>query len=77
MVEDFRNDEELRSKYYPEIEELLRRATGGTQVFIFDHTVRKSSVSNLNTLGKSGAAAGPVNRVHCDYTAVSAPRRFE
>ena len=42
---------------------------------IFDHTVRKSGISNLNTMGKSGVAAGSVARVHCDYTAESAPLR--
>jgi len=46
-------------------------------VFIFDHTVRKSSVTKLNTLGADGQAAGSVVRVHCDYTSVSAPRRFK
>jgi len=34
-------------------------------------------VKSLNTLGAKGTAAGSVARVHCDYTADSAPRRFK
>lgn len=75
-VQNFRDDDEVRQKYYPEIEALIKKATGASHVFLFDHTVRKSSVTNLNTLGQAGAAAGSVVRVHCDYTAESAPRRF-
>jgi len=76
-VEDFTNDEEIQKTYYPEIEKLLKDATGASKVIVFDHTLRKSSVKNLNTLGAKGAAAGSVARVHCDYTAESAPRRFK
>ena len=74
-VNNFMDDGEIKSKYYPEIESLVRRATGASDVFIFDHTVRKSSVKNLNNLG-ANSAAGSVLRVHCDYTEDSAPRRF-
>ncbi len=55
---------------------MVKEATGASKVFVFDHTVRRSSVTNLNTLGAAGAAAGSVVRVHCDYDNVSAPRRF-
>ena len=74
-VKDFMDDEEIKTKYYPEIESLVKRATGASDVFLFDHTVRKSSVKNLNNLG-ANSAAGSVLRVHCDYTEDSAPRRF-
>jgi hypothetical protein len=74
-VTDFMDDEEIKTKYYPEIESLVKRATGASDVFLFDHTVRKSSVTNLNNLG-ANSAAGSVLRVHCDYTEESAPRRF-
>lgn len=57
------------------MEELIKRRTGASQVFCFDHTVRKSSAQNLNNLGKKVDAASVV-RVHCDYTDISAPRRF-
>ena len=75
-VTNFRDDEEVKSTYYAEIEELVKKATGASKVIVFDHTVRKSSVTKLNTLGAAGAAAGSVVRVHCDYDEESAPRRF-
>ena len=76
-MKDFTNDEEIQTIYYPEIEKLLKDATGASKVFVFDHTLRKSSVKNLNSLGQKGAAAGSVARVHCDYTVDGAPRRFK
>ena len=73
-VKDFRNDEEVKEVYYREIEDLVKQATGASKVFVFDHTVRKSTVTNLNAA--AGGAAGSVVRVHCDYDETSAPRRF-
>ena len=75
-VKNFLDDDEVMSVYYKEIEELLYKTTGAKKVFLFDHTVRKSTVSKLNNLGAKGEAAGSVLRVHCDYTSESAPRRF-
>jgi len=63
--------------YYKEVEDLILRTTRAKKVFIFDHTVRNSSATNLNSLGAKGQAAAPVARVHCDYTEVSAPKRFK
>jgi hypothetical protein len=74
-VNNFRDDDEVRRLYYPEMEKLVKEATGASHVLVFDHTVRNSSLSNLNTLGQEGAAAASVARVHCDYTEDSAPMR--
>ncbi|RPA95782.1 hypothetical protein L873DRAFT_1929353 [Choiromyces venosus 120613-1] len=43
IVQHIRNneDEEIEKKYYPRIEELLKKHTGANRVFIFDHTIRK------------------------------------
>ena len=76
-IKNFRDDDEVQKSYYKEVEDLLLKTTGAKKVFIFDHTVRKSSVQKLNNLGAKGEAAGSVVRVHCDYTSVSAPRRFK
>ena len=32
---------QVRSRYYPETEDLLRAATGAQRVLIFDHTIRR------------------------------------
>jgi hypothetical protein len=73
-VSDFEDDAEVSSTYYEEMIRLIKEASGAKRVFIFDHTCRESSNSNLNAL--PGGSAAPVPRVHCDYTAEGAPRRL-
>jgi hypothetical protein len=65
-VRDFYAPDEVTSVYYPEVEGLLKAATGAEKVVIFDHTVR--------SLARQGARE-PVLRVHNDYTLSSGPRR--
>ena len=60
----------VKDVYYPEMQRLVQEATGASRVIVFDHTVRESSLKNLNNLGASGVAAASVVRVHCDYTEV-------
>ncbi|TVP88207.1 MAG: methyltransferase [Pseudomonadaceae bacterium] len=67
-VEDFYSDAQVRQSYYPEIEALIKAATGASRVIIFDHTRRRDDG------GKSGAKA-PAVRAHNDYTEQSAPQR--
>jgi hypothetical protein len=73
-VVNFRDDEEVARTYYPEMRDLIKEASGATRVMIFDHTVRNTMSTNLNT--EAGGTAAPVPRVHCDYTADGAPRRL-
>jgi hypothetical protein len=75
-VKDFRDDEEVAARYYDEVIRLVKEASGADRVLVFDHTVRSTESQSLNSLEK-GAAAAAVPRVHCDYTAVSAPRRLK
>ncbi|MEX3763993.1 CmcJ/NvfI family oxidoreductase [Paraburkholderia phenoliruptrix] len=66
---DFSDPEKIRTAYYPESEDLLKKATGARRVVIFDHTLRD---------GDAGRAAGirePVRYIHNDQTFVSGPRR--
>jgi len=64
---DFRSDESIKTKYYPEIEELLlKQVPGAHKVVIFDHTVR---------LADADAKRGPVLRAHVDQTVRSAAWR--
>jgi hypothetical protein len=70
-VVDFYDAAEVRDAYYPEIERLVRAATGAAEVVIFDHTVR-------NTAPEQQAARRvrePAASVHNDYTDRSAPQR--
>jgi hypothetical protein len=70
-VRDFYDQEEVKRVYYPEVERLLKEATGAAKVVIFDHQVRNLPLAqrgekNAREYGKS---------VHNDYTAKSGPRR--
>jgi hypothetical protein len=70
-VQDFYDQEEVKRIYYPEVERLLKEATGAEKVVIFDHQVRNLPLAqrgekNAREYGKS---------VHNDYTAKSGPRR--
>ncbi|KAF2431428.1 hypothetical protein EJ08DRAFT_670030 [Tothia fuscella] len=62
---DFSDDEKIKREYYPEVEQLLKDATGAKRILIFDHTIRRPDTSGANPL------RGPVRRVHIDqsYTA--------
>lgn len=69
-VVDFFDEDTVRDVYYPEVDALLRAATGAEKIVIFDHTLRNTAH------GKSGAhirEAG--NSVHNDYTVASAAKR--
>ena len=71
MVSDFYDDEQVRRVYYPEVEHLLRAATGASRVVVFDHTVRLEDDAHRD----ERAVRGPVHAVHNDYTERSGPRR--
>lgn len=40
VEKDFDNEERIKSAYYKEVEELLKKEAGAKRVFIFDHTLR-------------------------------------
>jgi hypothetical protein len=65
---DWASDETVRGDYYPEVERLLLSSVPGSpkRVFIFDHTIRRTS---------PGATRGPVRRAHVDQTTESATER--
>lgn len=58
---------DISKVYYPEVEAVLRHATGATEVLIFDHTIR---ITGSDTVRR------PVQNVHNDYTHESAPVRL-
>ena len=71
-VRDFFDDEEVRRVYYPEVERVVKQATGAYRVHIFDHTTRRRVESAQD---RSDAPRQPVQRVHIDHTARSGPQR--
>ena len=40
VEQDFTNDDRIKERYYPEVEEILKKVAGAKRVFIFDHTIR-------------------------------------
>jgi hypothetical protein len=41
-VKDFYEESEIRSVYYPEIEQLVKQTAGAKRVLVFDHTLRSA-----------------------------------
>ena len=70
---DFYNEQEVRSVYYPEAENILKEATGAERVFIFDHTIRRRIPGSEDR--RADAPRQPVPRVHVDHTEKSGPQR--
>jgi hypothetical protein len=63
-VGDFRDEQALRSTYYPAVERLVCEVTGATRALVFDHTHRSSAVSRRASDGTDIA----VDEAHNDYT---------
>ena len=70
-VADFFDLEQLQSVYYPEVEQLIKSASGAARVVIFDHTLR----SGDQTEREAKLIREPVLSAHNDYTEWSGPNR--
>jgi len=62
---DFLDEERIKTVYYKEVEELLKKEAGAKRVFIFDHTIRRNYVDDPTGTRE---IRGPVERVHIDQT---------
>ena len=60
----------VRAEYYPEMETLVKQATGAVRVVAFDHNVRSGEIA---ARGENGVQK-PVRFAHNDYTLLSGPR---
>jgi len=69
-VENFYDENEITSAYYPECERVIKEATGAARVVAFDHIVRNAAMS-----AKANTIKIPAKRVHNDYTVWSSPMR--
>jgi len=70
-VVDFYDEKEVKAVYYPEVEQLVKEATGATKVVVFDHNVRCATKAER----KESNANMPVMMAHNDYTLKSGPQR--
>ena len=72
-VREFGDAGRIEREYYPEVAELVRRATGAAFVHVFDHNVRFASQEEQRRQN----VRGPVQFAHNDYTEASAPKRID
>ena len=78
-ITDFRDEEAIKSVYYPEVAELALAATGAKQAFVFDHLVRKREAGRpALTFGRRGRGEKPAanGQIHNDYTEKSGRERL-
>ena len=70
-VSDFFDPAQLKSIYYPEVEELIKKAAGASRVAVFDHTLRSGDAAAR----EAKLLREPVLSAHNDYTEWSGPNR--
>jgi hypothetical protein len=70
-VADFYDEAAVKAVYYPEVERLVKAATGARRVVIFDHTLRNAAKTERD----GSFVREAVQRVHNDYTVKSGPQR--
>lgn len=75
---NWRDDDELKQVYFPEVAELLKRETGCKYVFSYEWHVRTGTLEEALATESKGAVDinGPVRRVHIDEAPESARREF-
>jgi hypothetical protein len=67
---NFYDNAEVIAVYYPEVERIVKQATGAARVLVFDHNVRRGP----ETEAVKGVRE-PVKYAHNDYTLKSGPQR--
>jgi len=70
-VSNFYDPGQVQSLYYPEVEQLVKEATGAARVVPFEHDVRCAAKARRGI----SAVREPVKVVHDDYTEKSSPER--
>ena len=71
--EAFDDDQALKSDFYPQIIDFVKRHSGAKRVVVFDHTIRKRMPADLKVQTEIQRPA--VMLVHSDYTVKSGPQR--
>jgi hypothetical protein len=70
-MKNFYDEDEVRSVYYKETEELVKQTSGANRVLVFDHTLRSADMATREVKQISA----PVRHAHNDYTEWSGPQR--
>src|SRR6476646_3777758 len=70
-VNDFFDEAQLKTVYYPEVERLIESVSGASRVVLFDHTLRSGDENER----EQKLVREPVLSAHNDYTEWSGPQR--
>lgn len=86
---DFYAEDQILSQYYDHCCQLVKKITGASKVYAFDHNIRVSSKNSwlnepnynkpeykVKEIKGGSEVLSPANVVHNDYTLTSAPRRI-
>ena len=68
---DFRDQDEIRAVYYPEMERLIKEVSGASRIHMFDHTLRAGD----DVSDDAKWMRETVKNAHNDYTNWSGPQR--
>merc|ERR1719433_319370 len=69
-------EDQIITKYYPHIQNMLKKATGASHVYAFDHNVRSAAGKKSGRKIKGGnLVQGPALISHADYTLTSSGDR--
>ncbi|HEY5799327.1 MAG TPA: CmcJ/NvfI family oxidoreductase [Burkholderiaceae bacterium] len=73
----FDDGDDVRRRYFPEMEELALSVSGASRAVVFDHVLRRRAPGSLSPFGaREGHRPSAATRVHCDFTPISAQRRL-
>jgi len=67
-VKDFADEEHVKQVYYPEIDELVKRVTGGDHVHILSHMCRRATTKE--------ALGDAANKADSEFVTIVNPARF-
>jgi hypothetical protein len=75
---NWKDDDELKRVYFPEVTELIKRETGAKYVFQYEWHVRSQTLEDSLNMDSEGAVdiAGPVRRVHIDESPASGRNEY-
>jgi hypothetical protein len=78
-ITDWENDEALKTQYFQEVSELLKKVTGAKYVHSYEHHIRQKSLEEALERPEDGEVDinGPIRRVHIDESPRSARIEFQ
>ena len=71
--DQFDDDASVKTAFYPQVVDFVKRHTGAIRVEVFDHTIRKRLPADLKQ--QTTVQRPAVLLVHSDYTVASGPQR--